>query len=439
MKYPAYPKYKPSGIEWLGEVPEGWDVKRLKLSVRLDDCKVEADEDNPLPYIGLENIESWTGRLFPVDSEAKPTGTANYFDRKNTLFGKLRPYLAKAYNPEFDGLCSTELLVLEATAYNKNELLYLLLSDGFIKLVNAATFGVKMPRADWEFIGNCRLPLPPPPTQTAIASFLDRETGRIDTLVAKNHELTERLKEQRVALITRTVTRGLPADAAREFGVKHHTRFKDSGIAWLGEVPEGWELKPLKRLFNVLNGATPRSSEPEYWDGDIPWVTPEDLGNLLSSIIKETKRCITQAGYDSCGTNLAPAGSLVLSTRAPIGHLAITTVSICANQGCRILVPDRKTDVKFYYYVICASRQELTSLGQGSTFLELGKSTLESIKLPVCEIREQKAIASYLDRESAKLDKLVEKVENTIERLQEYRTALITAAVTGKIDVREAK
>jgi len=215
-----------------------------------------------------------------------------------------------------------------------------------------------------------------------------------------------------------------------------YPEYKDSGIEWLGQIPAHWEVKPLKRIFKVFNGSTPKSSEPEYWDGDIPWVTPDDLGDLASSEISETRRYITKAGYESCGTNLVPAGSLVLSTRAPIGHLAIASVALCTNQGCRSMVPYGNTNSRFWYYVIYAGRPQLVSFGQGSTFMELGKSKLEIVMLPFPPVQEQQAIAEFLDRETARIDGLVSKINQAIEKLQEYRSALITAAVTGKIDVR---
>ncbi len=143
MKYPAYPKYRDSGVQWLGEVPEHWKIKRLKMSAHLTDKKVEADVENPVPYIGLENIESWTGKLLQIDPNIIPSGVTNKFTTQNTLFGKLRPYLAKACNPKFDGLCSTELLVIRSNAFDRRALLYLLLADGFINLVDSSTYGSK--------------------------------------------------------------------------------------------------------------------------------------------------------------------------------------------------------------------------------------------------------------------------------------------------------
>ena len=248
---PAYPHYRDSGVEWLGEVPEHWEVRRLNRSVSRSDVKIEADDTDRLPYVGLEDVASWTGDLLPLDDQQSPESISNTFAPGDVLFGKLRPYLAKAFTAEFDGLCSTEFLVLNPLAYEQRYLLYAMLTDGFVSLVDSSTFGAKMPRANWDFIGDARLPLPPLNEQRAIATYLDRETERIDALVAKKRLLIERLEEYRTALITRTVTRGLPPEAARAAGLDPSPRLKPSGVEWLGEVPEHWEVAPLYTRYSV--------------------------------------------------------------------------------------------------------------------------------------------------------------------------------------------
>ncbi|HEX9642009.1 MAG TPA: restriction endonuclease subunit S, partial [Candidatus Krumholzibacteria bacterium] len=193
--------------------------------------------------------------------------------------------------------------------------------------------------------------------------------------------------------------------------LKPYPAYKDSGVEWLGEIPAHWEVKRLKRVFRVANGSTPASAEPTFWDGDIPWVTPEDLGDLRGAVIRETRRNITKAGYQSCGTTLVPAGSLVLSTRAPIGHLALAGVDLCTNQGCRSLVFRNHESHEFFFYELVAARPELESLGQGSTFRELAKGMLEDVGVTEPSEPEQRAIAAFLDRETARIDALVAKKE----------------------------
>jgi type I restriction enzyme S subunit len=217
-------------------------------------------------------------------------------------------------------------------------------------------------------------------------------------------------------------------------GWKRYPAYKDSGVEWLGAVPEGWDVKRLKRMFRVINGSTPKSGISEYWDGDISWVTPDDLGRLKSEAINETARKITDLGYQSCGTTLAPAGSLVLSTRAPIGHLAIAEIDLCANQGCRSLIFKYGDNKRYFYYQLLAARPELESWGQGSTFRELGKGKLEAIELFSPPLPEQHAIAAFLDRETGRIDALLAKKERQIGLLQEKRAALISHAVTRGLD-----
>jgi len=224
-------------------------------------------------------------------------------------------------------------------------------------------------------------------------------------------------------------------DAARpECRFKRYPAYKDSGVEWLGEIPAHWNRVRLKRLFLVVNGSTPQSGVPAYWDGEIPWVTPEDLGDLDASEIMNTRRRITEAGYRSCGTTLVPAGSLILSTRAPIGHLAVAGLNLCTNQGCRSLVFRGSSFRRFFFFQLSAAQPELESLGQGSTFSELAKDKLEEVFIAEPPEREQRAIAAFLDRETARIDALVAKKQRLIELLQERRTALITRAVTKGLD-----
>ena len=214
----------------------------------------------------------------------------------------------------------------------------------------------------------------------------------------------------------------------------NHPTYKDSGVEWLGEIPVHWESKVLKRSFRVVNGSTPKSGEPENWNGDIPWVTPDDLGKLSGRVLDEPARYITRKGYESCGTQMVGAGSLILSTRAPIGHLAISGTPVCTNQGCRSLVSLYTCSETYFYFQLLATRPVLEAAGRGSTFRELAREDLESVLLSVPPLDEQRAIAAFLDRETAKIDGLVKRKERLIELLQEKRTALITRAVTRGLD-----
>ena len=227
-------------------------------------------------------------------------------------------------------------------------------------------------------------------------------------------------------------TDGIALARPRRF--QRYSEYKDSGVEWLGQIPEHWDAKALKRGFRVVNGSTPKSGEPENWDGDIPWFTPDDLGKNIGKVLDEPARYITRKGYESCGTRMVRTGSLVLSTRAPIGHLAIAGTPLCTNQGCRSLVPRGPCGETYFYFQLHAAREVLRSAGRGSTFMELSTADLESIMLAVPPPDEQRDITAFLDRETAKIDALVATRERLIDLLQEKRTALITRAVTRGLD-----
>ena len=209
--------------------------------------------------------------------------------------------------------------------------------------------------------------------------------------------------------------------------------YKDSGVEWLGEVPAQWDVLGIKRVCAVVGGSTPKSDQEAYWDGDIVWVTPADLSRLIGFEISDSLRTITSEGLASCGTTLVPQGSVVLSTRAPIGSLGIAAKELCTNQGCKALVPN-DIGTRFLAYVLTASNEALNFRGKGTTFLELSGDELAAFKIPLPLSSEQAAIATFLDRETAKIDALVAEQERLIALLKEKRQAVISHAVTKGLD-----
>ncbi len=205
------------------------------------------------------------------------------------------------------------------------------------------------------------------------------------------------------------------------------------GEKWITTLPDEWCLKQIRHIFRIHNGATPKSGENEYWNGDINWITPEDLGNNDGKEIIESRRKITSEGYVNSGVSLAPAGSIAISTRAPIGHLAKTTIPSCVNQGCRLLEP-KEGNPDYWYYAFIAAKPVLVSCGQGTTFMELPRQSLASVKLPFPSDKEQQTIARFLDFKTAQIDALIAKQKALLEKLAEKRTALISHAVTKGLD-----
>ena len=166
-------------------------------------------------------------------------------------------------------------------------------------------------------------------------------------------------------------------------------------------LPDGWRWATLGEVCRIVNGSTPKSAVEEYWGGDICWITPSDLGSLGSRYIEGSSRMITRSGYESCSTTLVPPGSVILSSRAPIGHLGIATVPTCTNQGCKSLVPSDQVSGEFLYSALLHFVDDLRALGAGATFSEVSKSKVAAFSIPLPPLEEQRRIVADLERQMA--------------------------------------
>jgi len=216
--------------------------------------------------------------------------------------------------------------------------------------------------------------------------------------------------------------------------VPRYPEYKDSEVEWMGEVPAHWRASALKYSYEVFGGSTPSSGSPELWDGGVVWVTPADLSKLKGFEIFSSQRTISDAGLASCGTRLLPPGTIILSTRAPIGSLGIAGAVMTINQGCKGLVPRKGQLSRFGAYSLLVMADELNIRGRGTTFLELSADALGSVEIPTPPASEQEAIADFLDHETARIDALVEEQQRLIELLKEKRQAVISHAVTKGLD-----
>jgi type I restriction enzyme S subunit len=278
--YQPYPEYKDSGVEWLGQIPAHWEVRRLKFAAPQVNAKLSAKPSEKI-YLGLENIESGTGQILFDSLSDNVESIVATFQPGDILFGKLRPYLAKVIHADFDGVCTTELLVLRPIrpVVEGRFLFYMLLSHNFINIVDSMTYGAKMPRANATQIGNLPASFPPLPEQRAIAAFLDRETAHIDALIARKRELIDLLHRQRTAIISHAVTKGL--DPA--------VPLKDSGIEWLGQIPAHWEVLPVKFRYEVQLGKMLQSKPSSALDTLEPYIRAANIewGKVNLSDVKE--------------------------------------------------------------------------------------------------------------------------------------------------------
>jgi len=452
MMHPAYPEYKDSGMQWLSEVPGHWEVKRGRFAMRVNPPAPilrKLDENQEISFVPMDAVNEYGGiRLDQTRVKAEVGGGYTEFQDGDVVIAKITPCFENGKGSIATGLVNsaaygtTELHVLRASqALDCRYLFYLTITDGYRKLGESEMYGAGgQKRVPPEFCKNFLTPLPPLPEQTAIADFLDRETGRIDTLVAKKRRLIALLGEKRTALISRTVTRGLPTDAAREFGLEPHTRFKDSGIEWLGELPEGWEPTPLKFIAGIQTGYA--FSSDDFTDEGIPVLRIGDISR--DGCVDFTNAKYLPETYKIAYSKvLITRGAIVMAmTGATIGKAGKYDLDDPAllNQRVCSFYSTGNNDQSFLWYLLNADFYleyiKLTAFGGAQP--NISDTELLGCIVAVAPSAEQTAIAAYLDRETAKIDKLVEKVEMVTARLQEYRTALITAAVTGKIDVREA-
>lgn len=445
MRLSPYPKYKPSGVEWLGDVPEHWDVDRLKYSASINDEALleTTDPGFEMSYVDIGGVDAILGIIASEDMvfEGAPSRARRIVRDGDTIVSTVRTYLraiAPVRNPPPNTIVSTGFAVVRPRRVSPGFMSYALREPGLVEAIVARSVGVSYPAVNASEIGTLPVPLPAEDEQRAIADFLDRETAKIDTLVAKKRTLIERLKEKRAALISRTVTRGLPPDAARAAGLDPHPKLKPAGIDWLGDVPEHWVIWKATRGFRRIgSGTTPKSDDADYYDGEIPWVTTSEL---RESMILDTAAKVTAAALrDYTALRLYPKGTLLFAMYgATIGRLGILGIAATVNQACAAFAEPLRLDTLFTYYWLQMRRPTLIVLSAGGGQPNLSQDDLRQLRIPAPPLVEQRTIADFLDRETAKLDGIVVKVDTAIDRLEEYRTALLTAAVTGKIDVRGA-
>ena len=447
----SYPVYRPSGVEWLGDVPEHWEVKPLRspVSFRGGSTPSKSREefwDGDIPWVSPKDMK----RALIADAEDHVTCEAladsacTMLPVHSVLVVVRGMILAHSFPVAITAAPVTinqDMKCLIAHEPLSHRFLYWFLvgaARALVSLCDESAHGTR--KLETAALAGFLTPLPPYGEQAAIVDYLERETERIDALVAKKRQLIERLLEYRNALITATMTRGLPPDAARAAGLNPSPRLKPSGVDWLRDVPEHWEVKPLRSWVSFFGGTTPSKSREEFWDGDIPWVSPKDMKRAL---IADSEDHVTGAALAESACTILPVPSVLVVVRGMIlAHslpVAITTAPVAINQDMKGLMTHEPLSHRFLYWFLVGAARTLVSLSDESAHgtRKLETATLAGFLTPLPPYREQAAITKFLDTQTRRLDALVRRAVSAIERLQEYRTALITAAVTGKIDVRK--
>ncbi|MGH7469672.1 MAG: hypothetical protein ACRENP_17115 [Longimicrobiales bacterium] len=444
-RFRAYPEYRDSGTDGLGYIPAGWDVRRLKTiaSVRLsnvDKHAVEGQEPVRLcNYIDVYYNERITSSLQFMSASATPEQVRRFSLRPgDVLITKDSESWIDIAVPAVvteelrDVLCGYHLALIrpDVSILDGRFLARAFAAVGIRDQFQVAANGITRFGLGGDAIQAGVFVVPPLDEQRAIAAFLDRETAKIDALVAKKERLIELLQEKRTVVITRAVTKGL--DPA--------VPMKDSAVEWLGAVPAHWQLRPIWTLCDAVSGGTPSREERSFWDGDIPWVSPKDMKRTEIASAEEsiTERAVTETGLKlvSPPVVLIVVRGMILAHSFPV---AVTTAQVTINQDMKALHCRTGVDPAFmasWFNGVAAGLLGSTveDAAHGTRAIRMDRWRTLVVPLPL--FPEQRAIAQYVSLELTKLDALARRVNSGIAYLNELRTALISAAVTGKIDVR---
>ncbi|MFS7162690.1 restriction endonuclease subunit S [Serratia proteamaculans] len=445
-KYKAYPEYKGSGVEWLDCTPAHWSsapIKYLALdtsSLFLDGDWIESKDisEDGIRYITTGNVGEGCykeqGLGFITEKTFSKLNCTQVFEG-DILISRLNNPIGRAcLVPDlgYKTVTSVDNVIFRTDKnHNRRYLVHLFSSKDYFQHTGNLARGTTMQRISRGVLGNVRIPLPTFSEQVAIAAFLDHETAKIDNLIEKQQQLIELLKEKRQAVISHAVTKGLNPDVP----------MKDSGVEWLGKVPGHWVIAQLK--FNTLEMQTgPFGSQlhaEDYIIDGVPLINPAHMSSGI--IIPDLQVTVDEVTQKRLSRHKLSEGEVIFSRRGELGRCAVIKKEhegwLCGTGSLKAKLT--KNISPDYAYILISSEgvvSELTLESKGSTMANLNTETLGRVRLPVPPISEQKRILNYVNMISDKYDYLIQSAETAIKLMQERRTALISAAVTGKIDVR---
>lgn len=415
--------------QWLSDLPDDWVEKRADFLC--DSYRVTVDPsqfgDDLVAHYSIPQVQETGG---PVVEPASDIDSSKLLVTSDTLLvSKLNPRkrticIAKPHG-EYPTVASGEFVAIKSDKIDQSYAYYLWCSEKVTDRLSAIVQSVTRShqRVNPSDIQKLPWKWPSLETQRRITQFLDEKTARIDGLIEKKRALLDRLAEKRQALITRAVTKGLNPDAP----------MKSSGIDWLGDIPAHWEVLPLRRVTStVATGRTPPSTIDYFSGGKLNWFTPGDFSNGIE-LDSSTRKVIPEAIEDGVCTLFPENAIFLVGIGATLGKVAVSTATGSANQQINIIVPDHKNDSYFMAYFLHGFRNEVRVMSNGNTLGILNQSGTKSLFIPVPPFSEQKDISSELKDYDEREKNTIQKVEDSIKLLEEYRAALITAAVTGQI------
>jgi type I restriction enzyme S subunit len=444
-KYKAYPEYRDTELRFLEKIPKAWSTSKVRfissfgrgLTITKANLK-----DTGVPCVSYGEVHSKYGfeidplkhQLKCVDKEYLESSPYAILSKGDFIFADTSEDIEGSGN--FTQLISDEVLfagyhtvVIRPNITNYYRFLaYLFDSTEFRTQVRDAVKGVKVFSVTQAILKNISIWLPEYNEQQKIASFLDHETAKIDTLIAKQEKLIELLKEKRQAVISHAVTKGLNPNAP----------MRDSGVEWLGEVPEHWSVSKFGYISHIVRGGSPRpAGDPTLFNGDYsPWVTVAEITKDDEIYLTKTETCLTQKGSHQC--RVFSTGTLLLSNSgATLGVPSILSINANANDGV-VGFEDLKINSEYAYFYLSSLTEGLRErIKQGSGQPNLNTDIVKDISIPLPPNDEIELIVVFIHKMRSHYKKLESKAQEGITLLKERKTALISAAVTGKIDVRD--
>lgn len=400
MKLAPYPKYKSSGVEWPGDIPAHWEVKRLKHLASINDETLSeaTDPSFEMSYVDIGSVDTIEGivNVEGTTFESAPSRARRIVRDGDTIVSTVRTYLkaiAHIQEPKPNTIVSTGFAVIRPRTTNPAFLSYALREPGFVETIVARSVGVSYPAVNASEIGSIEIPLPPNEEQRAIADFLDREAAKIDTLIEKKRTLIERLKEKRAALITRTVTRGLPPDAARAAGLEPEPKMRASGVEWLGDIPEHWEVKRGRFCVEVQPSSNRlRELSP---DNEVSFVPMEAVGEYGGLDLEQT-RAVAEKGS---GWTEFEDGDVIVAKITPCfengkGALASGLLNGAAigTTELHVLRPRSNLDHRLLFYFTISPL--FRTLGEGEMYGAGGRSVCRPAFAKTCRFHWRRSTNS---------------------------------------------
>lgn len=429
--YVAYPAYKDSGVEWLGEIPQHWDSVALRwISKRYSGGTPDKKNDDfwyegTIPWLnsGAVNQQVITKPSAYITIEAFNNSSAKWVPKGAILIalagqGKTKGMTAFT---TFPTTCNQSMAAVVFEEYDSKFMFWWLTSQ--YRNIRGLASDDARDGLNLEMIGSIPCPILDKSEQQQIANFLDDKTAHLDKLIGQKQQMIGLLNEKRMALITQAVTKGLDLTVPMKY----------SGVEWLGDVPEHWVVSRAKFVSSIF---VPQRNKPETNEFEgVAWVTMDDM---KPDYIASTRLKVSYQSALDAGTKVLKKGAVIASCIGNFGVVSINLVDVIINQQLQAFIPN---DIQKEYLrnLVLISKQYFESIGTEATIIYVNQYGFENMPISLPPPNEQLQIANYLDTETQKIDNMIKTVKQAIATLQEYRTALITAAVTGKIDVRDLK